>query len=160
MPLIPVLPASVRAPLVCCLLLASCGDARRGPEALNDPAVLGAQVYRNTCQTCHGPKGKGVPGAFPPLAGSTRAQGDTGTLTRIVLHGLRGPIVAQGQRYDGVMTPHGPILSDDQIAAVLTYVRSHFGNDAPPVTPEAVAAVRTATQARTALYTAEELDPP
>ncbi|HYE57216.1 MAG TPA: cytochrome c [Rhodothermales bacterium] len=137
-------------------LLAACGDAKTGPEALNDPAVLGAQVYRSTCQTCHGPEGKGAPGAFPPLTGN-RVKGNPAPLVRIVLHGLRGPLVVNGQRYDGVMTPHGAILSDDQIAAVLTYVRSHFGNDAPAVSPDTVAAIRATTQDRTSLYTADEL---
>lgn len=139
------------------LLLTACGDARTGPDALNDPAVLGAQVYRATCQTCHGPEGKGVPGAFPPLTRSEWVQGDPERLAKIVLHGLRGPLVVDGQRYDGVMTPHGALLSDDQIAAVLTYVRTHFGNDAPAVSPGTVVAVRAATQDRTALYTADEL---
>lgn len=148
------------APLPVVLLLAACGEAGKGPAALNDPAVLGAQVYRSTCQTCHGPEGRGVAGAFPPLAGNARVTGDAAPLVRIVLHGLRGPLVVEGQRYDGVMTPHGAILSDDQIAAVLTYVRQSFGNDAPAVSPEVVAAERAATRGRTSLYTPEELGLP
>ncbi len=139
------------------LLALACGSGAKGPAALNDPDVLGAQTYRNTCQTCHGPEGRGVAGAFPPLGGSARLNGDPQTPIRIVLHGLRGPIDAGGARYDGVMTPHGPLLSDDQIAAVLTFARSHFGNDAAPVTPEAVTTVRAATQNQSGLYTAETL---
>ena len=76
-----------------------------------------------------------------------------------MLHGASGPITVSGQNFSNVMTPFGPILKDEQIAYVLTYVRSAWGNSAPPVAPEKVAEVRATTAARpaTQAWTAEEL---
>jgi mono/diheme cytochrome c family protein len=78
-------------------------------------------------------------------------------LITIVLHGLSGPIVVKGQRYNNVMPPWKS-LADTDIAAVLTYVRSNFGNTAGPVTADEVAAIRAATASRTAMMTAAELE--
>ena len=144
-------PVPLRPLSLALLVLAGCGG--RGPS---EPAGLGAQVYATTCVTCHQRDGRGVPGAYPPLAGTPWVTGDEGRLVRLVLHGLRGPIDVDGVRYSNVMTAHG-FLSDDQIAAVVTYVRSEFGNAAGPVTPEQVAAVR-AAEPRRGPWTAAELE--
>jgi len=115
-----------------------------------DVRALGLAVYNKpTCVTCHQPTGLGVPGQFPPLAGSEWVnEKEPGRLIRIVLNGLQGPITIEGKEFNGSMTPWGadpPVgLTDEEIAAVLTFVRQNkeWHNDAPPVTPEQVKAVR------------------
>lgn len=102
----------------------------------------GSEIYGSLCVTCHGPEGKGVPGAFPPLAGSGGFYGDPQNMARIIVHGLTGEIVVQGQTFNGQMPAQGGTFDDYEIAAVATYVRTSFGNADGPVTPEDVAAVR------------------
>lgn len=116
----------------------------------------GQAVYGRTCVTCHQANGQGMPGAFPPLADSEWVSGDKNRVIRIVLHGLQGPITVKGQQYNNAMTPWKS-LSDAEIAAVVSYVRSNFGNNASPVTAQEVAAQRAATASRTTPYTAAEL---
>jgi quinoprotein glucose dehydrogenase len=108
-----------------------------------DPAVLaaGKQAFM-TCMACHGPNGEGTVIA-PPLAKSNWVNGPVENLIRIQLRGLQGPITVSGKQY----APPAPMMalpqqSDEQIAAVLTYVRNSFGNSAPAVTPEQVKALR------------------
>ena len=137
------------------LLLAGCQGEGNGPAAPADAAALGQRVYANNCRTCHQATGLGVPGAYPTLAGTEWVNGDKGRLVRLTLSGLRGPITVDGKPYNNVMTAHA-FLSDDQLAAVLTYVRSNFGNAAGPVTPAEVAAVRAANE-RDEPWTAAEL---
>lgn len=123
---------------------------KSGPLAAVAPAPVaassgprdGKQVYEQVCSVCHGAEGKGVPGAFPPLAGSGEFYGDPQNMARIIVHGLSGEIVVQGATFNGVMPPQGALLSDDEIAQVATYVRTHFGNDDGEVTVEDVQAVR------------------
>jgi mono/diheme cytochrome c family protein/glucose/arabinose dehydrogenase len=112
------------------------------------------------CGTCHQPNGKGLPNAgFPPLASTKWVTGSDDRLIKIVLNGLYGPIEVQGRKYNGQvpMTPFGRMLKDEEIAAVLTYVRNSFGNKAPAISPEEVKRVRAATTGKTGFYTPEEL---
>lgn len=125
-------------------------------DSAADQGPSGRSVFSRTCQTCHQASGLGLPGAFPPLANSPIAQGDKDRLIRLVLHGLQGPITVEGKSFNNVMPPW-KTLSDAEIAAVLTYVRSNFGNTASAVTPAEVAAERTATSSRTQPWTAAEL---
>jgi quinoprotein glucose dehydrogenase len=124
-----------------------------------DPAVLktGKTQYI-VCAACHGQQGEGT-AAGPPLAGSEWVNGPPENLIRIQLRGLQGPITVKGQTYD---FPSGmaPLAyqTDEQIAAVLTYIRSSFGNSAPAVTPAEVAALR--PEAGKPMLTAAELIPP
>jgi quinoprotein glucose dehydrogenase len=108
-----------------------------------DPAVmeLGKQAFM-TCMACHGPAAEGTVLA-PPLAKSNWVNGPVENLIRIQLRGLQGPITVSGKKY----TPPVPMMAlphqtDEQIAAVLTYIRNSFGNSAPAVTPEQVKALR------------------
>jgi mono/diheme cytochrome c family protein len=119
---------------------------------------LGKAVYAMACLQCHQATGMGTPGMFPPLAGSewVTTEGHQ-RMIRIVLNGLAGPIDVAGAQYNNVMVPWRDTLKDDQIAAVLTYVRSEWGNKADAVTPEEVAKVREATKDRSTPWTAEEL---
>ena len=117
----------------------------------------GKQVYSTTCAACHQVSGEGTAGVFPPLAGSEWVNGDDAKVVRILLHGVTGPIEVAGETYNGMMPPWGGTLKDADIAAVLTYVRSAWGNKAAPVTAAKVASIRAATSSRTAPWTAAEL---
>jgi mono/diheme cytochrome c family protein len=120
-------------------------------------AQLGKRTYDTTCIACHQANGLGVPGQYPPLAGSEWVTGSEERAIRIVLHGLNGPIKVGDKEYNNVMAPLG-VLRDDQIANVLSYVRATWGNAAPEVQPETVAKVRADTAGRTAFWTAAELE--
>lgn len=125
------------------------------PEAL---AKLGKRVYTTNCASCHTPTGLGVAGTYPPLAGSPWVTEKPYHLVSLVLHGLQGEIVVNGNKYNGAMPAWGKQLSDKQMAAVLTYVRSEWGNKAAPITPDQVAVVRKETEAQTVAYDAATLD--
>jgi len=101
----------------------------------------GAEIYMTYCAACHQAQGGGVPGEFPPLTKSAWVMGDKGRLIRSVLHGMRGPIMRQGQRYDEIMPGHA-FLEDEDMAALLTYMRSSFENTADPVHESEVLLVR------------------
>ncbi len=117
-------------------------DGRHGSAA-------GAEVFASTCAVCHQANGKGLPGAFPPLAGSSWVEGRDTTLVQIVLHGVLGALTVNGTTYNSAMPAFGGQLSDAQIAAVLTYIRSQWGNKTPAVSPTVVSAQRAATATRT-----------
>jgi mono/diheme cytochrome c family protein len=123
-----------------------------------DPAVheRGLAVYTKTCIACHGPEGKGVPLAFPPLDESARLTGDPVIPTRIVLHGLQGPLETGAGKFNNIMAPLGS-LTDVEIADVLTYARQSWTNDAAPVRAEDVKPIREKHAARTVPWTADDL---
>lgn len=119
----------------------------------------GATEYANTCSVCHQADGAGMPGAFPPLAGSEIVNAASpDRMIAIILKGLTGPVTVAGTEYNGLMTPFEGILSDDQIAAITTYERSSFGNTAAAVTAEQVAAVRARFADVSEMWTVETLD--
>ena len=117
----------------------------------------GKAVYATTCAACHQATGEGVPGVFPPLAGSEWATSEEAKVVRILLHGVTGPIEVAGETFNGMMPPWGPTMKDADIAAVLTYVRSTWGNKGTPITAASVAKIRAATTSRTTPWTAAEL---
>jgi mono/diheme cytochrome c family protein/glucose/arabinose dehydrogenase len=122
------------------------------------PAVIspGQAIYEALCLNCHQASGQGLTGVYPPLAKSEWVAGDPEALIKLTIHGLAGPTKVLGKDYGLVpMPPMG--LDDQQLADVLTYVRSAFGNQAPEVKVEQVKAVREATKGRTAPWTAAEL---
>ncbi len=130
--------------------------------AERDLYIKGKAIYVKDgfCGTCHQPDGNGLPASgFPPLAGTKWVTGSEERLIKLVLKGMQGPIEVKGRSYSGQvpMTPFGGILKDEEVAAVLTYVRNSFGNKAPAVTAEKVAGVRTATKAKAGFYTPGEL---
>jgi mono/diheme cytochrome c family protein len=108
-------------------------------------AIDGGQLFTAKCSACHQATGLGIPGVFPPLAGSEWVLGSDKVLVQIPLHGVTGALQVKGATYHGTMPPFDT-LSDAEVAAVLTYVRSHFTNSAPAVSPATVAAGRAATQ--------------
>ena len=89
----------------------------------------GAQVYNTLCVACHGPDGKGLNG-LPPLVGSDWPKGPAERTIKIVLQGMTGPVEVAGKSYNIDMPPQGAVLSDEKIAAVLTYVRKNFAGNA------------------------------
>lgn len=110
--------------------------------------VAGQQQYRATCAGCHQIGGMGLAGVAKSLVGSQWVVGSPQRLIRIVLHGKEGEML---------MPPVGGSMTDDQVAAVLTYVRRSWGNTALPIAPEDVRDVRGATMGRTKPWTEAEL---
>ncbi len=101
----------------------------------------GQQVYMANCAACHQPDGKGLRGAFPPLAGSDYLAGDRKTVLGAAMFGLSGPITVNGEQYNGVM-PSFAHLANEDLAAALTYILSSWGNDYAAVGVAEVAALR------------------
>src|SRR5688572_9073411 len=101
----------------------------------------GKQVYMQTCFVCHQIGGEGIPNQIPPLANSDYLMADKERSIRVVLQGLSGETVVNGKKYNGTMVPLNN-LSDEDIANVLTYVRSGFGNAGDAVAVDAVRRVR------------------
>lgn len=131
------------------------GGAAKGEEldlaGLTDDEIkaklseMGEKLYggKGGCVACHQPNGAGVPGAFPPLAGSDYAGFlDPIGHAKIILNGLQGEITVNGTAYNGVMQAYASTLSDTEIAAIATYERNAWGNDHGVVTPEQVASAR------------------
>ena len=137
------------------LTLADGAQAQSAPSRAGPPRT-GAQIFSSTCAACHQAQGEGT-NVYPPLAGSEWVNGDESRVIRILLHGLTGEVEVQGQVYSGAMPPWGPTLSDAEIAAVLTYIRSSWGNNAFPVTAATVAKARTSYAGRTTPWTVPEL---
>lgn len=111
----------------------------------NDPKALiaeGQTVFTAVCAACHQANGNGLPGAFPPLAGSDWVNGADEKIILTVLHGLGGEITVSGETWNSIMPAQGATLDDRKIAAVLSYIRSEWGNSAPPVTVESVTTLR------------------
>ncbi len=110
---------------------------------------LGHEVYKNICITCHQPDGRGQEKLAPTLVGSPLALAAADIPARILLNGKEGPT--------GLMPPVGSVLSDDQIADVLTYIRREWGQDGTPVDAAAVSSVRAQTTGRARPWTHDEL---
>jgi nitrite reductase (NO-forming) len=102
----------------------------------------GKQVYMGLCFACHQPDGKGLPLAFPPLAGSDYLLADRERAVRTVLKGLTGPITVNGVTINSVMPPQEAVLTDAQVADVLTYVYNSWGNQGEAFTAAKVKALR------------------
>lgn len=119
----------------------------------------GKLIYAGLCGACHQPSGTGLDGLAPPLVDSDWVLGKADIPIRIVLHGMSGPVVVAGKTWRLEMPPL-PILNDDQVASILTYLRREWEHNASPVSPADVAKVRAAHAGRTKAWTAEELKPP
>ena len=122
-------------------VIAKVNEMTPPPGTPVDPDVMAkGQTAYIMCAACHGQNGEGGP-AGPPLAESEWVTGPVSNLIRIQLRGLMGPITVKGVEYNMVMAPMA-YQDDEAIAAVLTYIRNSFGNEAPPVVPEQVEALR------------------
>ena len=139
-------------------LLVSC--TATAPETLekvqSSQVAKGKALYFVSCAACHQANGQGLEGIAPPLAGTRWSSESVERLTRIVLHGLRGPITVAGQEYNLEMPAMG-FFNNQDIAAILTYVRRTWGEPSRPISPETVGKVRTQTRKRTDSWTVEEL---
>jgi mono/diheme cytochrome c family protein len=161
------------APLVAfVLVLAACGgggddantagDAAGGATTTASAGPDGAALYQQRCASCHQANGQGTPGVYPPLAASEYStSANAGVPIRIVIHGIQGPITVKGQQFNSLMPAYGLgiVMSDAEVAAVLTYVRSSWGNSASAVSAADVARVREETKDHTGAVTAELLRP-
>lgn len=120
--------------------------------------IRGKLVYEQVCALCHGVDGAGKPAQAPTFIASDWVTTDNvGQLIRIPLQGLAGPIVVNGEEWNLAMPAMGAALPDDDLAAVLTYMRSAWGNQAEAITPEQVKEVRDGTKGRSQPWTATEL---
>ena len=120
----------------------SVGEAPRQAPAANKAERIahGERVYNNVCAACHQPSGLGIEGAFPPLAGSDFLNADPQRAMRIVSGGLSGKITVKGKEFNSQMPALN--LPDEDVANVLTFVYSKWGNAGHEVMPAEVAAVR------------------
>jgi mono/diheme cytochrome c family protein len=117
----------------------------------------GKKVYMTVCFACHQPTGMGLPPVFPPLTKSEYVNGSAERFAAMILKGNIGPMTIDGKPYNNVMPGQEAALADDKIAAVMTFVRQTFGNSAPAVTPDVVAAARKKFAERKTPWTEPEL---
>jgi mono/diheme cytochrome c family protein len=113
--------------------------------------------FANYCAACHQLGGQGTEGRVPPLDGSPWVSGSEQRLIRIVLGGLRGPIVIAGETYNLEMPAFGTLFKDQEAADLLSYVRQQYGAPSSSITPAKVSEVRDATRDRIGYWTVAEL---
>jgi len=116
-----------------------------GKLTKDEQIKAGALLFSGTCSVCHQPNGAGLPNVFPPLAASDYLMADKHRSVEIVLNGLTGALTVNGLQFNSVMPPMSQ-LTDDEIANILTYVRSSWGNQGEAVTKEEVTKLRAATK--------------
>ncbi|MBM3991248.1 MAG: c-type cytochrome [Planctomycetes bacterium] len=115
----------------------------------------GRSIYEQTCAACHQVSGRGDIATAPPLRNSPWVLGDPRRTTKIVLHGLSGPVTLDDFTWDGEMPSHS--FDDEDTSSVLTYIRRAWNHGADPVAPELVRAVREAHAARRGPWHVSEL---
>jgi mono/diheme cytochrome c family protein len=122
----------------------SAGASASASAAANNPASAsdGATVYLADCSSCHQSNGQGVAGAFPPLAGNPVVTGNPVAVIAIVKDGLAGRVVVNHVTYSGIMPAWKNQISDDQIAAVMSYIRTAWTNHAGGVSLAEVQSVK------------------
>ena len=136
------------------LLLAGCAQKRaRIPITAADPGKSKFDVY---CSGCH-VNDAVTSGPAPTLEGSTWVTGPEGRIIRIVLHGVGGPIEVVGKTHDLTMPGFAPLLTDGEIASIVSYVRSRFGGVNAAVSAATVGQIRAANQDRREYWTGAEL---
>jgi mono/diheme cytochrome c family protein/glucose/arabinose dehydrogenase len=125
----------------------------------------GSALFKSTCQTCHGPDGGGIKSLAPPLNSSEWVNGDKNKLIPLVLFGLSGPVKVNGTvykapDYNGEMPGMGynTELPDEDIAQVISFIRSSWNNNAPKITAKEVTAVRQKFKGRQKAFTIDELN--
>ena len=116
--------------------------SKKTPAAANitERISAGKSIYLKTCFACHQPNGEGLPNAFPPLAKSDLLNKDANAAIDIVLKGKMGEINVNGKKFNGVMPAQS--LSDEEVANVLSFIYSQWGNSNKEVTPDMVAKKR------------------
>ena len=112
------------------------------PSPMQTPVQRGKIIYEQNCLPCHQADAGGVPDMNPPLRKSPYVQGAPAKLIGIVLHGLNDGVEIEGETYSNPMPPFGSVLKDQEIADVLSYVRSNFGNKAGSISKLQVTRIR------------------
>ena len=120
----------------------------------------GEALYLSRCSSCHQANGEGITGVFPPLNGVDWVTGDQGRLIRIILDGVMGEMQVGNMVYTGVMPPWKTFMNDQEIAALLTYIRTSWENDASEITEDEVRLVREYTSDQTQAWSTTELSDP
>jgi mono/diheme cytochrome c family protein len=115
-----------------------------GLISMQPPAPRGKIIYEQNCLPCHQADAGGVQGMTPPRRKSPYVQGAPARLIGILLQGLNSGVEIDGDTYTNPMPPFGTVLKDEDIADVLSYLRSHFGNKAGPIGKPQVARTRQA----------------
>lgn len=128
-------------------------DLRAPAAGMVGAAADGKQIFTANCVACHQATGKGLPGVFPPLDGSEWVAGNERTVANILLHGVSGELTVMGNPYKGAM-PSFQQLSDAELAAVASYVRSEWSNKASAIKSELFASERKSST-RTAPFNGE-----
>ena len=118
----------------------------------------GKKAYMMICVACHQPNGMGLPGVFPPIAKTPYVSGSPERFASIILKGNAGPFIIDGKPYNQIMPPQEAALTDEKIAAIMTFVRASFGNSGSPVGADVVAAARKKFAGHAAPWTQAELD--
>lgn len=144
------------------ILLPACGrqadqlGTQITPVQNQDRIQAGRFLYEVSCASCHQPDGEGMPGVGPPLINSEWVQGSEQQLIAIVLQGVRGPIRVQDQEYNLEMPAMG-FFEDDQLAAILTYIRNAWGNQGSEIPADKISSFRKETLTRRDSWTVSEL---
>ena len=134
--------------------VAGCG---RGIQSAGKTAAEpGRTAFGSYCATCHQYDGQGV-GEAPPFEGFPWVTGPEERLIKIVLHGVRGAMVVDGKTYNREMPGFGQVLSDEDVAALLSYIRRRFGGPSGSITAEKVGRVREENEGRIKYWSVEEL---
>lgn len=126
---------------IICLLIVGIGIILQSQTGTTASKARGKEVYNRYCLSCHQADGGGVPRMNPPLIATEYVNGNKQRVIGIVLNGLNIPLEINGETYENPMASHA-FLKDQQIADVLTYIRSSFGNKSTAITLSEVKAVR------------------
>lgn len=116
------------------------GEGSARVMSKSEKLELGRNLYASTCQACHQADGKGIEKAFPPLAKSDYFASDPGKIIQVVTHGLSGPVTVNGKAFNSVMPKQ--TLSDNQVAAIATFILNNFGNKGGEIHAEDVAKIK------------------
>ena len=117
------------------------GEAvKKAPLSKEEKIKVGKQIYDRSCFACHQPDGSGLPNAFPPLAKSDYLNADVERSIKAVVHGLSGEITVNGEKFKSVMPSQ--VLTDEEVASVLTYVYNSWNNNGSEVDAELVSRIR------------------
>ena len=128
-------------------------------EEVKTASGPGKELYVKNCQQCHMADGNGLEEVYPPLAGSAWPVKEFSVPVRIVLHGLKGDLTVKGVKYGAMqMEPHKDKLNDQEVADVLNFVRTSWGNKGSEISAEQVKQVRDKYKDRTDKWTVAELD--
>lgn len=119
--------------------------SKQGTLTRAQQVEAGGVLFKGTCSACHQDNGQGIPDVFPPLAKSDLLAATPARAVEIVMNGLSGPVTVNGKQYNSVMPPMSQ-LNDDEVANILTYVLSSWGNNGPAITAAQVTELRAKTK--------------